>query len=254
MNLQAIEGCAQILYQSRTKRNLIPSIPSQYRPKDLKEAYDCQKRLAELMGGKKIGWKAANINKTSQTFLDLYELLYGPLLSSPFIGVIGTPSKPLTLSPISTFNLRLCEPEFALLLGDNLEPVAVAPAIEIVHTCFQDWKIVGAPSLIADLACNGGWIRGEAIPIEKVQLDTTCKLIVNGKLFAEGSSDRILGSPLKVWELILQQRDYLKIEPGDWLSTGVCVDPPYHYCNEGDVIEAQFSGGIGTVAFKCENF
>ena len=145
---------------------------------------------------------------------------------------------------------RLCEPEFALLVGANGKIVAVAPAIEVVHSCFLDWKAVGFPSLIADLACNGGWVRGHAVPIDNVSLES-CNLVVNGKEFSVGSANRVLGSPLKAYEMILLQK-FLDVRPGDWISTGVCVDPPYHYCKVGDTIEAHFNGGVGSVALRCE--
>ncbi|KAH9255481.1 hypothetical protein BASA81_006600 [Batrachochytrium salamandrivorans] len=144
--------------------------------------------------------------------------------------------------------LRLCEPEVALQVGSNGEVVAMAPALEIVHSSFLQWthKNVGAYSLIADLACNGAWVRGEAVPIAS-NLSVGCEFWVNGKLAGEGHSDNV--KPLQVYAKLLER---FQPKPGDWITTGVVCDPPYHYGQRGDLLEARFSNGLGAVAVRLE--
>jgi len=250
-SLTKAERCAQLVFQARRRGFRLYDIPSAIRPQDLKEAYAAQSKLAQLLGGKRIGYKIANTNESSQKFLSLPEPFYGPLLESLTVGLVGTRDKPATIRGIAgKLNLRLCEPEFAFQVGDDGKIIAAAPAIEVVHSSFLDWKVVGAPSLVADLACNGAWIRGEAVPIEKVSLDS-CVLRVNGKDFARGFASRVYGSPLKAFSKLLEQ-EFVELKKGDWVTTGVCVDPPYHYCAVGDRIEAEFNGGLGSVAIQCE--
>ena len=245
------EACARLLFQARTKGFRLYDIPATCRPQNVHEGYESQTQLIKLLGRKRIGFKVANTNETSQKFLNLNELFFGPLLESELVGKVGTRDKPAQLKGMSKLSLRLCEPEFAFLLGDDKKIVAVAPAIEIVHSRFLDWKGVGAPTLIADLACNGAWVRGEAVDISKVKLDG-CVLRISGKEFAQGKAERVLGSPFNVFEnLCAQKHIFDQLVPGDWITTGVCVDPPYHYCAIGDDVEADFDGGLGTVALKC---
>ncbi|KAH9251582.1 hypothetical protein BASA81_010621 [Batrachochytrium salamandrivorans] len=117
-----------------------------------------------------------------------------------------------------------------------------------VHSSFLQWthKNVGAYSLIADLACNGAWVRGEAVPIAS-NLSVGCEFWVNGKLAGEGHSDNV--KPLQVYAKLLER---FQPKPGDWITTGVVCDPPYHYGQRGDLLEARFSNGLGAVAVRLE--
>lgn len=248
MNKFKFQNCAALLYRARKSGFKLHEIPSPLRPNSLEEAYLIQEQLATLLDGRKIGVKLANTNATSQQFLNLFEPFYGPLLESSRVGVIGTKTKPAPIR-VTDLNLRLCEPEFAFLIGENNNIIAAAPAIEIVHTSFLNWKAVGAPSLISDLACNGAWVRGIEVPISQVKLDS-CNLIVNRKQFSRGSISRVLNEKNRS-PLLFEIRPEWGVKPGDWITTGVCVDPPYHYCEEGDVIVADFSGGLGEVAIEC---
>ena len=210
-------------------------------------------------GLKRVGYKAANTNETSQKFLSLPDPFFGPLLV-PENRPNATANLTQTFKGISKLWVKLCEPEFALQGGENGEITAVAPAIEIVHSSFLDWKQVGALSLIADLACNGAWFRGPSVPISQARLEG-CSLYVNGKKHSDGHASKVLGSPMTVvnkLKAFLEKNglDYISqgsLKPGDWISTGVCVDPPYHICSPGDDILVKFSGGIEPIQLKIEN-
>ncbi|KAH9255470.1 hypothetical protein BASA81_006589 [Batrachochytrium salamandrivorans] len=238
---------AQLLHQARRLGFKLHDIPIKIRPTNLDQAYRAQFELETLYNCKRVGFKAANTNQTSQRFLNLPEPFFGPLLESPHVGQVGTPNSPARIN-LNKLQLRLCEPEVALQVGSNGEVVAMAPALEIVHSSFLQWthKNVGAYSLIADLACNGAWVRGEAVPIAS-NLSVGCEFWVNGKLAGEGHSDNV--KPLQVYAKLLER---FQPKPGDWITTGVVCDPPYHYGQRGDLLEARFSNGLGAVAVRLE--
>ena len=256
----AVETCAQLLLQARRKHFRMYDLPLSIRPQTLEDGYRVQARLAELLCSspnqlRRIGYKAANTNETSQKFLGLPQPFFGPLLARDDASVVGTKAKPKVFEGISKLGVRICEPEFALQVGSNGKVINVAPAIEIVHTSFLNWKVVGAPSLVADLACNGYWIRGDSVPVDKITF-RSCALFVNGRQVSKGDSSKVLGSPLNVLEAFRTHNRQTApvggpLKDGDWLTTGVCVDPPYHVCEPGDEILVEFEGGIGSVALSC---
>jgi 2-keto-4-pentenoate hydratase len=255
-----IERCATLLFQARKFGFRLHEMPPNIRPDTINEAYDVQNRLKQMMlnvnaGRNLIGYKAANTNPSSQQFLQLNEPFFGPLISSEYVGLVGTSRHPAIIkSGMKYLNVRLCEPEFAFLIGEERKLVGVAPALEIVHSSYLDWKTVGAPSLIADLACNGGWIRGEAVPLSSNIELKGCKLLVNENAFGFGHANKVMGTPLNVIETFLKQPQSLNLKEGDWITTGVCVDPAsYHYLSKGDRVEVQFEGGIGSVAIICKD-
>lgn len=238
-------AAAQLLRQIRSHG--APPIPhlGWCTPRTISEGYIIQSHLCERpLASTIVGYKIANTNRTSQAFLGLPKPFYGPLLSSMvFAHTPSTKTRPLEVK-VSKFNLGLIEPEFAFLVGRDLKVKAVAPAIEIVHSSFVDWKRVGAPSLIADLACNGTWVRGEAIPVGR-DLGMV-KLYVDGVLVGEGGADRT-----KPWKQFQKLKERIRLRPGYWVTTGVAVDPPYRYCKPGERIVAEFSHGLGSVALNC---
>lgn len=238
---------ALLLHQARRLGFRLHDIPADLRPTSLEQAYRVQLELEGLCNRQRVGFKAANTNQTSQRFLGLPEPFFGPLLGSPLVGQVGTPRSPARIN-LDKLQLRLCEPEVALQVGSNGQVVAMAPALEIVHSSFLQWthRNVGAYSLIADLACNGAWVRGEAVPLA-ADLSVGCEFWVNGRLVGEGHSDNV--QPLQVYAKLLER---FRPKPGDWITTGVVCDPPYHYGQRGDVLEARFSGGLGAVAVRLE--
>ena len=138
-----------------------------------------------------IGYKIACTNAIAQRFLSMPEPFYGRLLAA------STFESPARL-PAGDFFMRVIESEFAFQFARDLPPSArpldreqiadalagVLPGIEIVDSRFNSWTTVGAPSLIADNACHGAWVKG-ALVTDWRHLDLAAQAVelrVNGSV------------------------------------------------------------------------
>ncbi|WP_020415711.1 2-keto-4-pentenoate hydratase [Amycolatopsis sp. ATCC 39116] len=116
--------------------------------------------------------------------------------------------------PAATFLQPRIEPEIAFVLGRRLEGPGVTvadavravdcvlPALEIVDSRIQDWRI-SIVDTIADNASSGGVVLGST-PSRLSDVDLRmagCVLYRNGQVAATGAGGAVLGSPLKalVW-------------------------------------------------------
>jgi 2-keto-4-pentenoate hydratase len=135
--------------------------------------------------------------------------------------------------------MRVVEAEFAFQMGRDLPPggarfsreeiipaiEGVIPAIEIVDSRFESWTTIGAPSLIADNACNAAWVRG-ALRKNWHDLDLATqpvRVIVNGQVVREGSGSAVLGHPLNALEWLANSLALrgIGLRAGQCITTGV---------------------------------
>jgi len=259
-----IPSGAQLLSHARISRTRLPELPEAARPQDAEDAYRCQellvRQLLERYGGAVMGYKVACTNPVAQRQLNVDGPFYGHLLA-PFC--FGSPAR----LRADQFVERVIEAEFAFLLGRDLPPTAaprpieeiaeavagVLPGIEIVDSRFDSWTTVGAPSLIADNACNAAWVRG-ALREDWRGLDLAAqavRLTVNGKVERQGSGSAVLGHPLNAlqWlENTLSSRG-LGLRAGQYVTTGVTTE--VYWAARGDRIIADF-GPVGTVELAFE--
>merc|ERR1719401_2665504 len=92
---------------------------------------------------------------------------------------------------------------------------SIFPSVEVATSAFamgslENFKKIGAPSLVADNGCHGALVLGEEFSSNAVDdlgqdsflkilggLDKhSCSLEVNGDTVARGTGDRVLGHPL----------------------------------------------------------
>ncbi len=162
---------AGLLAQARINHKRLPELPASIRPKTPGEAYAVQDSLIEQLlahyGGGVIGYKVACTNVTAQRQLNVDAPFSGRLLSAFFF---ESPAR----VDASKFFMRVVEAEFGFEMAHDLPPTpqprsrqeiaaavkGVLPAIEIVDSRFDEWTTIGAPSLIADNACNAAWVKG----------------------------------------------------------------------------------------------
>ena len=158
--------------------------------------------------------------------------------------------------------MRVVEAEFAFEMARDLPPSAtprsreeiadavkgVIPGIEIVDSRFDEWTTIGAPSLIADNACNAAWVKGSlltdwrGIDLAKQAVTVT----VNGKLLREGNGSNVLGHPLNALEWLVNNLSArgLGLKAGQFITTGVTTE--VYMAERGDRIKAGF-GPVGSV-------
>jgi 2-keto-4-pentenoate hydratase len=157
--------------------------------------------------------------------------------------------------------MRVVEAEFGFRMARDLPPSpvprsrteiaeaieGVIPSIEIVDSRFDDWLTIGAPSLIADNACNAAWVLGPLLtdwrPLDLAAQPV--RVTVNGQLVRAGSGAAVLGHPLNALEWLVNNLSAhgLRLEAGQYITTGVTTE--VYMAERGDHVTADF-GPVGS--------
>ena len=229
-----------------------------------------------------IGKKIAATSEMAQESVSVNEPFYGNLFShstffpSPEGGEITINSAKLGLQD----QFMLIEPEFAVKMSNDLEVStehtydsiresigSVFPSVEIATSAFsmgslENFKRIGAPSLIADNACHGALILGDEFDsvnnanfsnvLDSLD-DHGCSLRVNGDVMATGSGDRVLGHPLHAlcWLANELGKSGEALKKDEIISTGVVVDKLV-LVNAGDTVTVDYGEMLGVVTFTFE--
>ena len=250
--------CSQLLLNAYVQRARLVELPAAARPATPQEAYECQARFVDLLGSRTIGYKIACTNAIAQRFLSMPEPFYGRLLAA------STFDSPARLAA-GDFFMRVIESEFAFQFARDLPPstrpldrdqiadalAGVLPGIEIVDSRFTSWTTVGAPSLIADNACHGAWVKG-ALITDWRDLDLAAQAVelrVNGSVVQRGSGSAVLGHPLNALQWLVHRlhAQGIGFEAGDYVTTGVTTD--IYDAQAGDHLVADF-GPVGSVELQ----
>jgi len=258
-----VTNSAELLAQARINHKRLPELPAAIRPATPAEAYTVQDGLIDRLlahyGGSVIGYKVACTNVTAQRQLNVDAPFCGRLLSAFFF---ESPAR----VDAGKFFMRVVEAEFAFEMARDLPPTAaprsrqeiaaavkgVLPGIEIVDSRFDDWTTIGAPSLIADNACNAAWVKGRPVTDWQSLLHTSdlaaqaVRVTVNGKVLREGSGGNVLGHPLNALEWLVNSLSArgLGLKAGQYATTGVTTE--VYMAERGDRITADF-GPVGSV-------
>jgi len=250
---------ADLMAQARITHKRLAELPAPIRPATAAEAYLMQDSLIDQLlahyGGGVIGYKVACTNVTAQRQLNVDAPFCGRLLSAFFY-------ESSAQVDASKFFMRVVEAEFAFEMARDLPPTAtprsrqeiaaaikgVLPGIEIVDSRFDDWTTIGAPSLIADNACNAAWVKGRLVT-DWQGIDLAAQAVrvtVNGKLLREGRGANVLGHPLNALEWLVHSLSSrgIGLKAGQYVTTGVTTE--VYMAERGDRITADF-GPVGSV-------
>jgi len=159
--------------------------------------------------------------------------------------------------------MKVAEAEFAFRFAKPLPPRAepysmeevlaavesLHPGIEVPDSRYNDFVKVGAPQLIADLACACWYALGPAASNGWRHRDLTTHAAtawINGERVASGTGAKVLGDPrLALTWLANELSTYAGgISGGQFVTTGTCVVPPA--VAPGDLFTADF-GDLGSV-------
>ena len=249
--------CSRLLLNAYVQRARLVELPAAARSGTPQEAYRCQALFVEQLG-RTIGYKIACTNAIAQRFLSMPEPFYGRLLSA------STFDSPARL-PAGDFFMCIIESEFAFRFARDLPPAprpldrdqiadalaGVLPGIEVVDSRFHSWTTVGAPSLIADNACHGAWVKGALITNWR-HLDLATQAVelrVNGNVARCGSGSAVLGHPLNALQWLVHRlhAQGIGLQAGDYVTTGVTTD--IYDAQPGDHLIADF-GPVGSIDLR----
>lgn len=264
MNNAAITEAAQLIWSNVRNRTQINALPESCRPATRAEGYAVQAEVARLSGQPSVGWKIAATSVAGQKHINVDGPLAGRLLADrAFVAGTATANS----IDLASNLLRVVEAEFTFRMSRALpsrdatrgaytvDEVMSAVgslhlAIEIPDCRFTDFLHVGAPSLIADLACASWWIVGDAVTADWRGIDWAAHRVTahkNGVVAAEGIGSNVLGDPrIALTWLANELCAYGEgLKAGEYVTTGTCVVPLP--CAPGNSFVMDF-GVLGTIA------
>lgn len=198
-------------------------------------AYDVQDRVIAALAGKAphAGYKIGLTTPRMQAMCGVAE----PIAGAVFSGRLHTSPAVIDAAPFIRLGV---ESEIAVQLGKPLPTAAgldaaavhaclsqVCAAFELIDDSDADYTALDAVSLVADNAWNAGLVLGPPTPAENFPRlqDRAGVLFKNGEVQDRGNSRDVMGDPLQVvvWlAMHLAARD-IRLEPGQWISTGSIV-------------------------------
>ena len=266
MNNDAISKSAQLLWSNFRDGTRIDALPESCLPTSRADGYAVQAEVARLSGQPCVGWKIAATSVAGQKHVNVDGPIAGRLLADR---VFAAGTEAANGIDLERNLLRVVEAEFAFRMTRALPPRdaaagaytvdEVTAAVGSLHLAIEapDCRIsnflqVGAPTLIADLACASWWIVGDAVTADWRSMDLAAHRLTAykaGAVAAEGIGSNALGDPrvALAWlanELCAYGDGLLT---GDYVTTGTCVVPVP--CVPGDAFLMDFSV-LGTVAVK----
>lgn len=252
-----IDKIAKMLREAYSN-GTIPSLRNELDSTDADQAYKIQANNTQYwlsQGRKIVGRKIGLTAKSVQAQLGVDQPDFGVLFSDMIVPDGGTVASELLLQP-------KVEAEVALILERDLflEQCTVAdiihatayavPALEIVDSRIQDWKITFSDT-VADNASSALFVLGNQ-PRSLSGLDLrTCGMAMefNGLVVSHGCGVACLGHPLEAaaWLVRTLAKRGEGLKAGDILLTGALG--PMVSLVEGSDVRAMI-GGLGTVGFS----
>ena len=242
-------------FQERTKLN---GLSADQRPLDRAEGYAAQAEMARLSNQPVVGWKIAATSAAGQKHIGVDGPLAGPLLANR---VFENPAQ--TTFSLDGNIMNVAEAEFAFRFAQALPPRPVPygrdevldaieslhPAIEVPDSRYREFAKVGAPQLIADLACACWFRLGPPTEVDWRQRNLVTHRVnayINGERVATGTGANVLGDPRIALTWIVNELATFAggIRAGQFVTTGTCVVPPA--VRAGDLFRADF-GEFGKV-------
>lgn len=229
-----IDALARLLDEAWTLRRPIPPPSETHGLRSAHDAYlvqlawdGIQRGRGERVVGRKIGLTS----RAMQQQMGVSEPDYGTLWGSRHFVATGSRAS----IPAGIFLQPRVEGEIAFLIGRRLQgpgitvqevlaaTEAVAPAIEVVDSRIQDWRIT-LPDTVADNASFGAFIVG---PWSRSMLERDLRLVGmvlsrNGAETVEGIGAAALGHPARcvAWLANKLAEFDIALEPGDIVLSG----------------------------------
>jgi 2-keto-4-pentenoate hydratase len=255
-------AAAATLWHNWQQRTRVDALAADSRPADRAEGYAVQREIVRLSGQKIVGWKIAATSQAGQKHIGVDGPLAAPLLANR----VAETSSAVAVFPMDGNIMRVAEAEFAFRFGTSLprrdasystdEVLAAVeslhPAIEVPDSRYNEFARVGAPQLIADMACACWFALGPATTAAWRARDLVAHQVtayVNDKPVAAGSGANVLGDPRVALAWVANELSTFSdgIERGQFVTTGTCVVPPA--VASGDRFKADF-GELGSVEVR----
>jgi 2-keto-4-pentenoate hydratase len=256
---ERVAAAAATLWQNWQQRTRIDGLAGHARPEDRAEGYAVQSEIVKLSGQRIVGWKIAATSQAGQRHIGVDGPLAAPLLGNRVI----QDSTTVPVFSMAGNIMKVAEAEFAFRFRTPLPrrdmPYSTAevlaaveslhPAIEVPDSRYNEFAKVGAPQLIADMACACWFALGPAASADWRSRDLVTHQVtayINGRQVAAGSGANVLGDPRIALTWIANELATFGngIDADQFVTTGTCVVPPA--VAPGDRFKADF-GDLGSV-------
>lgn len=247
---------ADWIWDAWERGDVIDDLPPHLKPQTRDEGYAIQDCFGRPPSDQVAGWKIAATSAAGQSHIGVD----GPLAGRIFENRIVAPGATLS---IKDNRMRVCEPEFAFRLGDDIAPRAtpysvdeVLAAVSDLHLAFElpdsrfsAFADVGGPTLIADNACARDLVVGPAVTSDWRALDLSTHAIIGhvaGRTEREGSGANVLGDPRVALTWLVNELSTINhhLSAGHIVTTGTTMVPLEIV--EGDDLMADF-GVLGQI-------
>ena len=237
MKPEDVRAAAATLLQHWRQSTRLAELPAHCRPGTRAEGYAIQFELAKLSGQNIVGWKIAATSEAGQRHIHVDGPIAGCLLAA-------RARESGARIALAANNMSVAEAEFAFRMGGDLPKreasygvdevlaavAALHPAIEVPDSRYEDFTRVGAPQLIADLACGCWFALGPASDADWRKADLAqhgVKAYRNGELAGEGTGAKVLGDPRVALAWIANELSTYGegLRAGEVVITGTCLTP-----------------------------
>lgn len=198
------DALAERLWRAERERRAVPPVSAEHPDMDAADAYRVQQgvvRRRMANGSTVVGWKLGLTSRAMQQQLGVDQPDYGPILSD-YLVTEGT------VIPIADLIQPRVEAEIAFVLRTPLRgpgvtvpdvlaaTAGVAPAIEIIDSRIEGWRITLADT-ISDLASSARVAIGrDLVPLDGLDVRLIgCVLQRAGEVVATGAGAAALGDP-----------------------------------------------------------
>ncbi|QQX87756.1 fumarylacetoacetate hydrolase family protein [Cupriavidus necator] len=259
MTAPRIQQAADALHQARQDRVPIPRISESYGIASLDEAYAVAEvntrrgiEAGRVISGKKIGLTSVAVQKQLGVDQPDFGVLFADMEYVSGMAV-----------PVSTLIQPKAEGEVAFVMGKDLEgdltwgrflsAIEYAlPAIEIVDSAIQDWRITLVDT-VADNASCGLYVLG-ADPkrlTDVILPECSMRFLRNGEASSEGSGAACLGHPLNAawWLANTMLKAGAPLRAGDVVLSGALG--PMFPIKAGEALQLEVEG-LGRVNCQTE--
>ncbi|PWT73935.1 MAG: hydratase [Proteobacteria bacterium] len=251
-----LQAASTLLWEHWRQGRRLPALPLSCRPVTRADGYAVQALIEQHTAHPLFGWKIAATSAAGQAHIGVDGPIAGRLLKE------RTRESGVEIALRGNY-MRVAEPEFAFRMRSRLAPRAqpynveevlaavdsLHPAIEIPDSRYEDFAKVGAPQLIADLACAHLFVLGPPAPPAWRAVDLVEHRVmarVGGRYEREGKGVNVLGDPRVALTWIANELSGLAIalDVGQVVTTGTCMAPLEVVA--GDHVTVDF-GTIGRV-------
>jgi 2-oxo-3-hexenedioate decarboxylase len=184
------------------------------------QAYQVQAALVDrrlARGEAPVGIKLGLTSQAKMAQMGVSEVIWGRLTDAMSVPDGGTVAMDRLIHP-------RVEPEVAFRLGEGGEPVAVAPALEVIDSRYANFRFT-LPDVIADNTSAAAYVLGPWRPVPADLANLGVLLEVDGRLVETGSTAAILGDPWRALRqgLALAEAAGLTPQPGWVLLAGAAT-------------------------------